>query len=324
MSFGSKPPPAPDPNVVAAAQTKSNQDTAVTNAYLNRVDQTNPFGSSDWEVVGTNPDGTPKFAQNTTFSQPLQQNFDTYFSLNNALGESAQGQLGRVQDMLAQPFDLNSAAEGKINDLMGARLNPQLQRADEALRNRLTQQGIREGTEAWDRALTRQGQIANDARNSMWLAARQQGVGEAMTQRQFPLQEFNSLFRGQQPQTPQFSGVPAANMANTNVAGIHQDAYNNQLSAWKTQQEQQGGMFGDVFGLAGTLGSARMKYSDRRLKRDIERVGALPSGLPVYRYRYLWSDAPQIGVMADEAREMFPGAVAEFDGFLAVDYSRIG
>jgi hypothetical protein len=321
MSKAPKPPPPPDPNVVAAAQTKSNKETAVANAYLNRVDQTNPFGSSQYTVVGTNPDGTPKFAQNTQFSEPLQQNFNTYFGLNNALGQSAQGQLGRVQDMLATPFDLNSAAEGKINDLMGARLNPQLQQADEQLRNRLTQQGIREGTESWDRAMTRQGQIANDARNSMWLAARQQGVGEAMTQRQFPLQEFNSLFRGQQPQTPQFGGIPAANMANTDVAGITQAGYNNQMAAWNAQNNQNNAFMGGLF----QMGAAAVPlFSDRRLKREIERVGALPSGLPVYRYRYLWSDEPQIGVMADEAREMFPGAVFDVGGFFAVDYGKVG
>jgi len=254
--FKSDPPKPPDPAKVAAAQTQSNKDTAIANANLNRVDQTNPFGTSDWEIVGTNPDGTPKWANTTTFSEPLQQNFNTYFSLNNALGQSAQGQLGRVQDMLAKPFDLNSAAEGKINELMAARLNPQLEQSDTALRTKLTNQGIREGTEAWDRAMTRQGQIANDARNSLWLAARGQGVNEAVMQRQLPLQEFNSLFRGSQPQTPQFGGIPAVNQANTDVAGITQQGYANQMAAYNAQQQQQNAMLsgiGQMFGQVATL-----------------------------------------------------------------------
>jgi hypothetical protein len=249
MSKGSDPPPPPDPAKVAAAQTKSNKETAIANSYLNRVDQTNPFGTSDWEVVGTNPDGTPKWSQKTTFSEPLQQNFNTYFGLSNALGQSAQGQLGRVQEMLAKPFDLNSAAEGKINELMAARLNPQLEQSDTALRTKLTNQGIREGTEAWDRAMTRQGQIANDARNSMWLSARQQGVNEALTQRQFPMQEFNSLFRGTQPQTPQFGSVPGVQQANTDVAGITQQGYANQMAAYNAQQAQQSALMNGIFGL---------------------------------------------------------------------------
>ena len=52
----------------------------------------------------------------------------------------------------------------------------------------------------------------------------------------------------------------------------------------------------------------------------------LPSGLPVYRFRYVWSDAPQIGVMAHEALPLFPDAVAidPVGGWLMVDYGRIG
>lgn len=66
-------------------------------------------------------------------------------------------------------------------------------------------------------------------------------------------------------------------------------------------------------------------FSDIRLKRDIERVGETPSGLPVYDFRYLWSDERHRGVMAHEAVEIFPDAVSYTDdGFAVVDYSRIG
>lgn len=64
-------------------------------------------------------------------------------------------------------------------------------------------------------------------------------------------------------------------------------------------------------------------YSDIRLKTDIVRLGALPSGLPVYSYKYLWSSETFVGVLAQEARLMFPDAVKEIEGFLAVDYSKI-
>ena len=64
-------------------------------------------------------------------------------------------------------------------------------------------------------------------------------------------------------------------------------------------------------------------FSDRRLKTNIAQIGSLPSGLPVYRYNYIWSEQTQIGVMAQEAQVLFPNAVQEVDGYLAVDYSRI-
>jgi len=78
--------------------------------------------------------------------------------------------------------------------------------------------------------------------------------------------------------------------------------------------------------LAGVIAAGAKAYaaSDIRLKRDIERLGELPSGLPVYRFRYLWSDAEHVGVMAQEAQQLFPDAVATIGGFLHVDYSAIG
>ena len=322
MNSPSAPKP-PDPRVVAEAQTKSNKETAVANAYLNRIDQTGPTGTSSYEVVGTNPDGTPKFAQTTAFSAPVQGLFDSSMAMNKGIADTGVQQIAGIQQQYAKPLDLNTEVENRIAQFQSARLDPSLQQQDEALRNRLTNQGFREGTEGWDRAMTRQGQIANDARNSMWLGARQQGVNEALMQRTQPLAEFNAIRTGAMPQMPTFMGVPQTQQAGTNIAGIYSDNYNQQMQAYNAQQASDNAFMGGLMGLGGTLGAAWLR-SDRRLKRDIQRIGSLASGLPLYAYRYLWSDAPQIGVMAQEARELFPDAVREFDGFLAVDYSRIG
>jgi hypothetical protein len=317
---GNDAPAPPDPKVVAEAQTKSNKETAIANAYLNRVDQTSPFGTSTYQVVGTNPDGTPKFSQSTQFSQPVQGLFDNYIGMTQGMGDIGQQQLAGLQQQYSQPFSLDTETENRISALRSARLDPELQRQDEALRNKLTNQGIREGTEAWDRALERQGRMATDSRNQLWLDARQQGAQEALIQRQLPLNEFNAMRTGSQVGMPQFTGVPQTQQANTDVAGITQNAYNQQMQAWNAQNSQNNAFMGGLFGLGGAALSA---FSDARLKRDVERIGSLPSGLPVYNYRYLWSNAPQVGVMAHEARKLFPDAVSEMGGFLAVDYGKV-
>ncbi|MBV8840254.1 MAG: tail fiber domain-containing protein [Alphaproteobacteria bacterium] len=65
--------------------------------------------------------------------------------------------------------------------------------------------------------------------------------------------------------------------------------------------------------------------SDIRLKRDLAPVGQLPSGLRLYRYRYLWSDVEYVGVIAQEVRRILPQAVVRDPaGFLRVDYRQIG
>lgn len=64
--------------------------------------------------------------------------------------------------------------------------------------------------------------------------------------------------------------------------------------------------------------------SDRRLKRDVEKLGERPDGIGVYAFRYLWSKAQHIGVMAQEVLKVKPEAVVTMpNGFYAVDYARL-
>ena len=65
--------------------------------------------------------------------------------------------------------------------------------------------------------------------------------------------------------------------------------------------------------------------SDRRLKREISRIGTHPLGFGIYRFKYLWSDIAYVGVLAQEVREKAPHAVVAGPGdFLAVNYGALG
>lgn len=100
-----------------------------------------------------------------------------------------------------------------------------------------------------------------------------------------------------------------ANQAQASIAGTN------------AQAQYSAGIFGGLGSAVGGIGTAIA--SDRRLKEDIKEVGALPSGLKTYEYRYKGEPQKFVGVMADEVREVFPDAVSEQDGFLQVDYSKI-
>jgi hypothetical protein len=72
-------------------------------------------------------------------------------------------------------------------------------------------------------------------------------------------------------------------------------------------------------------GSLKAVTSDIRLKTDIEEVGVAANGLPIYNFRYLWSDAVYQGVMAQEVLKVFPEAVCTTpSGHLAVRYDMLG
>ena len=71
--------------------------------------------------------------------------------------------------------------------------------------------------------------------------------------------------------------------------------------------------------------------SDKKLKTNIKKVGQLPSGLTTYtwdwkeEFKHLVGNQPTLGVIAQEAMELFPEAVSMHpDGYLQVNYARVG
>ena len=74
--------------------------------------------------------------------------------------------------------------------------------------------------------------------------------------------------------------------------------------------------------LGGAMSGASLgaSFSDRRLKRNIERIGTTPAGYPWYRFEYLWGE-PGEGVMADEVPSDW--VVQHPSGYAMVDYGRV-
>jgi len=63
-------------------------------------------------------------------------------------------------------------------------------------------------------------------------------------------------------------------------------------------------------------------FSDRRLKKDIQQIGKLYDGTPVYRFRYVNEPTMRVGLMADDVEKYEPNAVVEIKGYKAVDYGK--
>ena len=130
-------------------------------------------------------------------------------------------------------------------------------------------------------------------------------------------------------------GIPVQNLTALANIGIPIAGLGSQSSGTSNTTNQMSGVqqflgitqgLSNLFGGASGGGSAQniAKFlSDRRLKRDIERVGALPNGLNVYTFRYLWDDQPFIGLMADEVQKVIPEAVSKIGDYLAVDYGMV-
>lgn len=139
--------------------------------------------------------------------------------------------------------------------------------------------------------------------------------------------------------TAAYSGATNAGTAGANTSMAAGDQYsrgltssaatggtilNNQTSQFNAGLNAEGQVIGALTGAAVTAG---MKYSDRRLKQNIELVGRDErTMLPLYEFEYInGSGTRYLGVMAQDVLESYPDMVYTMpDGFMAVNYAGLG
>ena len=109
------------------------------------------------------------------------------------------------------------------------------------------------------------------------------------------------------------------NVQPTDVLGAYALNQQQRQANYQSQMGMFNGLMGGLFG----LGSSAIMASDRRLKRDIVKLGELPDGLGVYAYRYLWSPLRHVGVMAQDVANLRPWALRSLGEWLAVDYGAL-
>ena len=312
------PPAAPDPVKTAEAQTASNRETAISNAYLNRIDQYGPNGTVKYNIKGYGPNGEPQYEQRTEFSPTQQGLYDTTNKIAQGAGDIGVQQLDTLKQKFAEPFELDAAVGKQQFDMQRQLLDPVWDRQRATAENRLIQKGFNVGSEGYTRGMGDQATNENNAYLQAMLGSRQQGTQEALLNRTQPLNELNAFRTGSQYQMPQFQSVPGVTQANTDVAGITNAATNQQMQLYNAENAKNNAMMGGLF----SVGAAAMPFmfSDRRLKTEIVRTGTGKRGLSSYAFRYVWGGPMQFGYMADEVEQVAPWAVHEMpNGFLAVN-----
>ena len=307
-----KQPNAPDPYKLIEEQAKAN-----------RPDQLGPLGSLKYRKDPS----TGYWTETKEFSPELQGLFDQRIGL---VGEDVPLPDAPTDDSFISEGDkLEKATYGKLTNL----LNPQFESEKSALDSELANKGIMQGSEAYTKSYDDFNRRKNQAYTQAGLEAvgsgrqeqgrlfgqglqsREQGFRQNISRRQQLYNELASLMGTAQIGKPTELDVmgPFTQQYQGQVSGVNAA---NQASAASNAQKTSGGAT-----LAMGLASL---FSDRRLKRDIEKIDTLPSGLNVYKYKYIWDAVDRTGVMADEVEKIFPEAVGEMHGYKTVDYSRIG
>jgi hypothetical protein len=252
-------PTPPDPKDTSAAQTGTNVATAVANQTLGNVDQYGPTGSLTYENLGnesfTDPYtgksyDIPRYSATTALTPEEQAIFDSSQGARGNLAQTADQQSGFLRDYLGTPGEFDtSAIEARIGELGAARLDPQFERERAATETRLANQGLTQGSAAWEAEMSQFNQGKNDAYNNLALQGRGQALSEMIGIRNQPINEIAALLSGSQVQTPNFAMAQQPRLPTTDVAGLIGQEYNQKYGNYQNQVANRNQIMGGLFGL---------------------------------------------------------------------------
>ena len=287
---GSAPPP-PDYAGAARETAAGNKEAAIAAQAGNMINQYTPYGSVEYTERGR-IDGTPQYSQTVKLSPEQQAAYNKDVAMNAQLQDVGMQGVGYVQQALDKPLSFadmqklgtpgeiqKQASDAAYANAMRY-VEPRLARQQASLENQLANQGITRGSEAWNAAMqdaaAERANIYGQAQNQAYLqglqgagqafqqalGARQQGISEAQTLRQEPINILNAVRTGAQMQSAQQPQVGASSpgqlatwsgpdllSAATATGQYNQGLYNAQTAA-------QSNMTGGLMQLGGTAAMA--------------------------------------------------------------------
>lgn len=313
------PQPVPDPTKEISAQAK-----ATPSAYT-------PYGSRVYS--GSPNDGT--FAYTETLGPAEQQQKDLRDQVTLSLMGRAQNQIPNIP---ADPFDYgnfqfdpNDPVTNQTWEAQKGLLDPYFAREETRLDQKLANQGIPMGAEAYRDEVDQFRKTKASSYDQAAANALDRGFSQAKTTydtnyqtglgtRQQNYNELAALLGGQQLNNINYNPgtMVDPSSAYARSQSVQNANYQNRIGQYNAGVASNNNMMSGLFG----LGSAAIMASDVRLKTDIEYVGT-HHGIPWYTYRYIWDTVRRIGVMAQEVLRVRPEAVSSYNGWLRVDYGML-
>jgi hypothetical protein len=375
---GSSAPPAPDYAAAAQAQGAANKEAAIATAGLNSPDQVTPYGSLKWSMKPGADPNNPKpgdWISTSSLSPEQQQLYQSNVQTQQGLAALGNKAIGSVSPTIGTDLDTSQLPSAVTTNLptsadqfapmadqarqsyydKATRLyGEQFGQQEDAMRTQLANQGLQQGTQAYDRAVDQfqrnkdlayqnaadtatqkgydlQTQELNNLINAVGAqnASRSSGIQQQTAIRETPINEIIGLMSGTQVQNPQFSNQGSgAQVQSAPLYNAFSDYSNANINANNANAAGKNAMMG---GLAGLGSAAMFAFSDLRLKKDVEVVGSdttlKGNRLPVYRFRYLkeprWVKSHE-GIMAQDVLKVEPEAVmTDEEGYYLVNYKAL-
>lgn len=228
------PPASPDYTGAAIAQGAANIDAARVSAKLSNPNIVGPYGTQTVTYGTGDQQDIPTVTQSLTPN--AQAALESQQKTQKALADLGYNATGTAQSIMGTPFqtstgnlqtsvgnagdiqrtyDTSGLAQMPVNagttgqEAIMARLAPQMERDSKALENRLVNQGLRPGSEAYKAEMEIEGQRQNDLKSQAALqginldtAARAQGFNELQAQANLAntgqAQQYNQNLQGAQ------------------------------------------------------------------------------------------------------------------------------
>ncbi len=93
--------------------------------------------------------------------------------------------------------------------------------------------------------------------------------------------------------------------------------WNQNTNSWETEDDYN-------YSITQDRDDGQDYYSDVRLKKDINYLFTMNNGVPIYNFKYKWSDDVSIGTMAQDIEDMIPEAIShDSNGYKMVNYSKV-
>lgn len=320
MGKGKAPKP-PNMGKLVDQQTSGNITTAMLERMMNMGGgYETPDGSVSYSQSGTYEYTDP--ASGRKRSIPLMKATSSLSPQQQAIKDRSDAARLTAADtaaMLAKQFQdagsFENDIDNKMYDYKMKRVRPQVDMMRTRAITDATNRGIREGTAAYDALMRSVGEQENDAYNQAAITSRSMALAER-AQRAGEIPGLLGMGQpGVAPDAPQFQSSIAGV---DGIAAGTQD-YQNKMAAYQQKSQTINQALGGMFGIAGNF----IKYSDRRLKTDVKKVGKTDDGQSIYQYRYKGGGGMQLGLMAQDVEKKHPDAVSkDAFGFRRVDYSK--
>lgn len=322
--MGKDTPKAPNPKETSAAQTGTNVATAVANTYAQNGNITTDDGSrtttfreqdiydpyTKQTYKGVIPDVVEKLS-------PAQQAIkDQQTRANLGLATMGANQTEKLSGYLDTPFTFDDQRHTKwATDLYGKINQDDFDRESEQSRSRLSNMGIKLGSDAYNTEMSRLERSQGKQRDQFLLDSYGQDFQTQQALRNQPINEVGALLGTGQVSQANFNGASSATIPTTDNAAIINQDYQNRVNAANAQNAGYGQIFSGI-------GSA-IALSDKRAKKNVKTVGRM-GDQKIVKFEYkkgFGKPGIRMGMIAQEVEKKTPEAVTTGrDGLKRVNY----